>query len=201
MSADFEINPKPFDENQPKLFDKTRPKVRIRSSVSAACPQRFIVQAKLHTDTKNWVPLQTPDPSELIALPAKPNMWIPLGTYDGGESVELPVWSTKTTYRITGEYYYDVYWRTSSAALRSYFNATLYVIYFEDDTPGDWDYNDLIIQVDLSNNFENHSGLVPNLIPNPPLPTKPPSGGGGGGKPRPIEPTHPHKKTRRKIKK
>jgi hypothetical protein len=190
MSADFEISPKPFDENHPKLFDKTRPKARLRSLVSAVCSQRFIVQAKLHSDPKNWVPLVTSDPSEYIALPAKPNMWIPLGIYDGGESVELPVWSVKTTYRIIGEHYYNATWRNSSAELWSYINGTLLAIYFEDDTPGDRDYNDLIIQIDFANNFKGDNELVPVERPKHPPPPQPLPP--GGGKPYPIKPTHPH---------
>jgi hypothetical protein len=186
MSADFEITPKPFDENHPELFDTKPPKARLRSSVSAICSQRFIVQARPDfTSAKNIIdkiPL-----SESLKIP---NRWIPLGTYDGGDFIELPVWSVRTIYRITGEHYYNATWRSSSAELWSYSDGTLLAIYFEDDTPGDRDYNDLIIQIDFADNFKEHTGLVPvehPTYPPPPQPLPP-----GGGKPYPIKPTHPH---------
>ena len=117
-----------------KIPVKSNIAVKIRSARNAAYEQFFQVSRILKKDT----------PYQQIIV---------LGTYPGGESVELAAYP---------EYYeLDVQclflhfnMQLSKEKFKSTNQETLWTIW-ADDSNDDGDYNDLIVQLDLGNNFVN----------------------------------------------
>lgn len=113
--------------------------VKIRSTVNGAYEQRFVVKRILQKNS----PYQT---------------IIPLGSYNGGQSFTLEAQLEDHEIEIQCQFFhYNL--QNSKEIFRATNKETLWTI-FADDSNDDLDYNDLIVQIDLGNNFENISGLI-----------------------------------------
>jgi hypothetical protein len=122
-----------------KIPVKANIEVKIRSTVNGAYDQKFYIQRILKKDT----PYQT---------------IIPLGTYSGGESVTLAAHPEYHELEIQCQFYhYNL--QNSKEIFKATNQETLWTI-FADDSNDDYDYNDLIVQVDLGNNFIGVSHLI-----------------------------------------
>lgn len=114
-------------------------RVLITSSVNAAYPQRFIVERE---------------------SPTQPGFWEGMGKkiYAGGESASFVPHSAMTTWKITCQNQNGA-WGYSRENLTGVGTQQI-VIYCDDDTSGDDDFNDIIVRVNLGYFSVGPSGIV-----------------------------------------
>jgi hypothetical protein len=126
--------------------------VKIRSVMNADYPQSYKISRIIDHD----------QPYQTIIL---------LGTYSGGESVTLDAQATYHELDVQCQFFHENL-QYSKELFKATNQESLWTI-FADDSHDDFDYNDLIVQLDLGNNFEGIAGLI--------AVDKPKKKGSGGG--------------------
>lgn len=152
-------------------------KVKMRSYRDAAYPQHFSIKRQ---------------------SPVDPNLWETMGKsfYDSGERADFVPFSHTVQWEIICHNYNtdSGVWVKSLEKPPEGVGTGIVTIYFDDDSGGDFDYNDTVVKLALGGDFP--AGSLAGIVANPETPA-PEFDGNGDYKPKPQVPS-PHWTPRRK---